>query len=745
MRKPLFAVAALACLAGATTVTATQLPTGWTISPPQSAVARVGLWPQGIALSPDGSQLAVVDSGVAGPDVRILDAATLQPKTSIDMTGVFGRPVWIDATHLLLAGQNTDAAFIVDTATQHTTRIDVGAKTWPSAVALAPDRVTAATSNDLAASISLFSLESPHPVAVHVGEHPSDLAFSPDGKTLYVALRAESSVAAVNVATHAVRTFKTGRHPDALLAHGHALAVANADDDSLSILDTVSGKTVATVDLRLHGPDGSFVYGASPNSLAADDAHIYATLGEENALAVVDMHTDVVTRIPTGWYPSSVAVTRDGRLFVSDAKGETAPANPQFKPFAHGARDGYTGTSLFGTVRMLHVADALGERDFTARSVPAASHESSIVRANGPIRHVIYVIKENRTYDQVLGDLPAGDGDAGLTMFGAQITPNEHAIASHFGIFDNLYASAQVSADGHNWSTAALANDYLERMWPSIYGQRRQLYDFEDGASASTPHNGYLWDDAARAHITLRDYGEFVTNPDVREGDATTEMANLKGHIDPHYPGFDLEISDLDRMTEWKREFDGYVRDGNLPQLEIIRLPNDHTEGTRAGTLTPQAYVAQNDEAVGRLVEAVSHSRYWQSTAIFIIEDDAQNGADHVSNQRTTFYLASAYAKGGVQHQRYSTTSVLHTIEVLLGMAPMSAYDAYAPLMTDAFAETPSQSPYDRIAPKIDLKATNVANGYGSQRSARMDFSRADDVDADELNDILEHVTQRKP
>ncbi len=254
-------------------------------------------------------------------------------------------------------------------------------------------------------------------------------------------------------------------------------------------------------------------------------------------------------------------------------------------------------------------------------------------------------------------------------MFGGKITPNQHALSHRFGTFDNAYADAEVSAPGHNWTDAAFANDYVERFWPPNYGGRRDAYDFQDGHAPDVPHNGYLWDAAKRAGVTYRDYGEDIDFPAKGPKIGINTFAGLAGHFDPAYVGWDLGTSDGARFEEWQREFARFVAGKNLPQLEIVYLPNDHTSGTRPGALTPQAYVATNDLAVGHLVEAVSHSPYWRSTAIVILEDDAQNGADHVSDQRSTFYIASAYARGGVQHAHYSTSSFVRTIETLLRIA----------------------------------------------------------------------------
>ena len=261
-----------------------------------------------------------------------------------------------------------------------------------------------------------------------------------------------------------------------------------------------------------------------------------------------------------------------------------------------------------------------------------------MVRAGGPIKHVFFILKENRTYDQVLGDMAEGNGDAKLAWFGAKVTPNQHAIAAQYGLFDNTYASGEVSEAGHFWADMAFANDYTERTWPSNYANRDDVDDALSGMGTFMAKNGYIWRAAAAAHIYFRNYGEMSAVP-IPFGPANNPDKNLEKMSDPHYRGFDLDYSDLDRVKEWQREFDGFVRQGNVPQIEYIWLPNDHTYGSRVGKLTPVSLAAQNDYAVGRLVDIISHSAVWNSSAIFITEDDAQGGSDHVSDQRTTCFL----------------------------------------------------------------------------------------------------------
>jgi hypothetical protein len=475
---------------------------------------------------------------------------------------------------------------------------------------------------------------------------------------------------------------------------------------------------------------------------------LFVSLGAENAVALV-RDGRVIERIPAGWYPTGVGIGNDGTLYIANGKGEGAPANPKYDP-TDKHTEWYIGSITKGSVRAIPAGEWARATNETQQVVANAmplwkTPAQTILRAHGPIQHVIYIIKENRSYDQVLGDVSGANGDPSLTWFGKAVTPNQHAIAHRYGIFDNAYANSQVSADGHNWTDAGFANDYVERFWPPTYGNRRDLYDLQMAGAPDVPHSGYLWDAAKRAHITYRDYGEGVDEaPHSPIRMAINAFTGLTGHFDPYYIGWDLKYSDLDRFAEWRREFRAFVKNGDLPQLEIVYLPNDHTAGTKSGELTPQAYVAINDLAVGSLVQEISHSRYWKSTAIFILEDDAQNGPDHVSDQRSTFYVASPYARTGIHHAHYSTVSVVHTIELLLGLQPLSIYDAAAAPLYDAFGTSAANAaPFTAMKPGIDITARNGKAAYGAAISAKLDFSKPDAADPRILNDILAHVMKR--
>ena len=354
---------------------------------------------------------------------------------------------------------------------------------------------------------------------------------------------------------------------------------------------------------------------------------------------------------------------------------------------------------------------------------------------------MIYIIRENRTYDQVFGDLKEGNGDPSLVMFGEAVTPNAHKLAREFVHLDNLYCNGQVSRDGHPWSTMAYNTDYVARDWHLTYSGRKGVDD-DDEDNLSRAPSGYLWDACARHGLSYRSYGEYGHR--ISQGGLSKmegRVPGLVGHMSPEYglakePG--VRVRDTDRVAVFLKEFEQYEKDGNLPRFIVMSLGEDHTQGTSPGAFTPQACIASNDLALGRLVERVTRSTYWPETAIFVIEDDAQNGPDHVDAHRTAGLVISPYTKRHfVDHTQYSTVSMLRTIELILGLPPLSQYDAAARPMFAAFANKANLSPYKTELARIDLNSKNADNAYGAARSAKMDFSEYDRVNDFELNEIL--------
>ena len=603
----------------------------------------------------------------------------------------------------------------------------------------------------------------------------------------------EGSVSIVDLASGSVREVLTGLHASALAASrdGRHVVCANAAADTLSILDVARGEVVETVWTKRTPAE---LFGAMPTALSfsADGRRLYVCNSAQNAVAVMAWDPDenggtrLVGLIPVGWYPG--AVVHDaarGQLAVANVKGL-----PQ-APKQHGASEGYNSHHYHGSLSLVPLPDddalaALSE--IAARNMRAAGIRDAFLppregtppraipeRIGEPslIEHVVYVIKENRTYDQVLGDMPRGRGRPELCIFGAGVTPNHHAIAEQFVLLDNAYCCGILSADGHNWSTSAVANDYIERGFagfPRSYPDG--MGEAETDALAWSPA-GFLWDAAMARGVSLRNYGEFMM-PRVRwrdtqkqgrpgfadcyaawkagpgRGDVIFEcepaIESLRSCSPRDTVGWDMNVPDQVRADAIIRDLAACERQGTYPRLTIVCLPNDHTSGTSAGNPTPAACMADNDLAFGRIVEALSHSRFWPKMAIFAIEDDPQNGWDHVSGYRTTCYVASPYARRGVTvSTQYNTTSILRTIHQILGLPPMNQFDASATPMFDCFTDTADLTAFDALPVTIPLDQMNPdpkairdpAAKAAALASAAMNFAEIDKAPEDALNRVL--------
>lgn len=586
---------------------------------------------------------------------------------------------------------------------------------------------------------------------------------------LYVSLWAQAAVAVIDLKSNRVIAYlKTEEHPCEMVLSrsGKHLFVANASRNTVSVFETDSGRLLETLWAALYpqSPPGS-----TPNSLALtpDETLLFVANADNNMLAVFDVRKPGRSRsigfIPTGWYPTSVRVTPDGqRLLVANGKGFASKPNPNGPKPGLKSPQASTREYIGGLFKGgLTVIDLHPLKDFYAKLAgytaqarqcsplrPDASTwgeraaDNPIPRRPGdssPIKYCLYIIKENRTYDQVLGDLPEGNGDPTLCLFPEQVTPNHHQLARDFVLLDNFYVESEVSADGHEWSMAAYATDFVEKTWPLKYGHGRSEkfpYPSEGNLPVAAPAGGYLWDRAKEAGITYRSYGEFVNNGTTPSQPARSKVKNLVGHIDEWFRGFDMAYSDFKRADRFISELKRFEAEGDMPRLQILRLPNDHTHGASRGFPTPTAYLAENDAALGMIIEAVSRSRFWSQTAVFVVEDDAQNGSDHVDAHRTIAYAISPYIRRGlVDSTLYSTASMLRTMELILGLQPMSQFDAAARPMYNAFQATPDLRPYTARPANVSTTTQNAASAWGGD--IKMNFAKEDAADDLLLNEIV--------
>ncbi len=576
----------------------------------------------------------------------------------------------------------------------------------------------------------------------------------------------------------------------ALSPDRHYLVVANATSDNLSVIDTRKDKIVETIWVK---PNPGDLFGASPNALAFDakGGRLYAANGTQNAIAVVEFkpgNSKLLGLIPAGWFPGALVMDAPRqRLHVANIKGlgpgrpRKSNGKPEFNSHQY-----YGSLSLMPIPRTeelpqlsakvwqnyrrerMAVAKLPPRPQQPARPVPERIGEPSV------FKHVVYIIKENRTYDQVFGDIAAGNGDRELCIFGERITPNQHKLVKEFVLLDNTYCSGICSADGHQWSTTAFNTDYMEKSfatWPRSYPDGMGVD--EDDALAYAP-TGFIWDNAAAYGVSQRNYGEFAA-PDVRWRDAKRKgtpkflpcyrtwkgesnevifasypmVESLRPYTPTNYVGWAMEVPDQFRADFILRELKDFEARNDFPSLVIICLPQDHTSGTSEGAPTPAAHVADNDLAFGRIVEAISHSRFWHDTVIFAIEDDPQAGWDHVSGYRTTAYCISPYTKRNtVVSSQYNTISLVRTIEQILGLPPMNQFDATATPMFDCFRDTPDYTPFNAVSSNVALNQMNptpmaikdpLLRTYAIA-SARLPLRMPDQCPEDLLNRILWHA-----
>jgi YVTN family beta-propeller protein len=753
-----------------------QLPNQWSLDPAGDR-RPLGSFPMNMRISPDGKYLVVLHCGAGEHELMVFRTSDHRRLSRVSIPNAYYGLVFTpDGSKLYVSGGDDEIVYeypFADGYLQAPRVIPVHApdedpkkvRHVPCGLALAPDgrlvvakswgnRVEAGSLSDYPATrIGLdFETES----------RPYDIKVV--GAGAYASLWGKASVVRLDE-SGVVKTIATGDHPNelAVTADGARLFVANANVNTVSVIDTATDTVVETLNTAMY-PDS--LEGSTPNSLdiSPDGKRLYVANADNNCVAVFDISEPGRTRalglIPVGWYPTSVRVTPDNKtIYVANAKGFSSFANPQGpQPYLRGGlrrtTEQYLGKLLQGSLSIIPVPTEEELAAYTQRVYACSPYredkqpvarrpEGSPVPAKvgdpSPIKHCLYIIKENRTYDHIFGDMPEGNGDPDLCLFPEKFTPNHHALAREYVLLDNFYVESQVSADGHEWTMGAYATDFVQKTWPSSYGGHGLTYPSEGAFPTAFPTAGYLWDRCIQAGVSFHSFGEFVFHDGPVGTPGKTGVPSLEGHYDPLYRGWDLDFPDVKRAEHFIEKFNGFVERGDLPSLIIMRLPNDHTTGSSVGKLTPRSMVADNDLALGMVVEAVSKSPVWKETAIFVVEDDAQNGSDHVDAHRTVALVISPYTRGrGLDSTFYSTASMLRTMELILGLEPMSQYDAGARPMYNTFRNEPDTTPYGcRPVPEELRTRVNGPDAWGAELSAQLNFEKEDAADDLLFNEII--------
>ena len=778
------------------------LNSGWVIEPAGRQVP-LDTFPMASALSPDGKFLLVLNGGYKPPSISVLEVKTMSELDRVAAPDGWlglafspnGRLVYVGggsrasvfeftfspegklaasrAFPIVPEAERTHQDFIGDVALSSDGRLIYAAMLYRDQIAVINPQSGTVTDR------------------FGTGRRPYRILFHPDGKSYFVSSWADAAVyhhraengerlSVARVGPHA--TDMVWREKKTLLEDGSEapwkgrIFVTAGNTNNVYVLGVSESNQVRVVESLNVAMTPRQPAGMTPSALAlsADQDRLFVVCSDANAVAVADVseaRSRVAGFIPTAWYPTAARSLPDGRLIVLNGRGLRSFPNPRGPNPTRPAAPSHLGPQAVEYVGRIQTGTAsviepfndeqlekwtqivLRNTPYRDAKLEIAHHEAgSPAPANSgdksPIEHVVYIVKENRTYDQVFGDLGKGNGDPSLVLFDEKAAPNHRKLAREFVLLDNFYVSADVSADGHNWTTAAIAPDYVQRLWPNSYAARRRHYDYENQDPASGPPAGYIWTNVMAAGLSLRNFGYQVNNkpkapPGGPQIDGVRDPA-LKSVTNFDYRGFDLEYPDVERAKVFLRELAQWETGGTMPRFVIMRLGNDHTSGTSPGRIAPLAAMADNDFALGMVVEALSRSKFWPKTAIFVLEDDAQNGPDHVDSHRSPAFVISPFVKrGAVDSTMYNTVSMLRTIELILGVRPMTTYDAGARAMTSVFQANPDAKPYSAERPRRPLDDRNPADNPTAARSLQMDFEEADRIDDDELNGILWRAIRR--
>ncbi len=761
------------------------LNSGWRVKPAGTQIPLDTL-PMSAVLSPDGRFLIVLNGGYKPPSISVLDTKdgheVGRTPVSDGWLGLAlapnGRTLWVGggsraSIYEFAFDENgqlkpTQTFELVKSA-DRTYRDFIGD------VAVSPDGHLLYACDLYHDSIVVVNPQSGVIVdRFKTGRRPYRILFHPDGKSFFVTSWADGTMIHHQTSNGTeLQTLRVGAHPTDMIWRDRRttseeegaetgwkarifVSAANTNNVyAVGVSDSGDLRTVETINVSttpLHP------LGMTPSALAlnTDQSQLYVVCSDANAAAVVDVteaRSHVLGFIPTGWYPTAAKALPDGRLVVLNGRGSRSYPNPKgpnpsVRPaLVHGGGPPeYVGLIQTGSASIIAPVTQEQLRSYTAEVLANSPYNDEKLDSQPagipPIEHVLYIVKENRTYDQVLGDLGKGESDPELCLFRENVSPNHHKLAREYVLFDNFYVNGDVSGDGHNWSTSAIANDYVVKLWPNSYGRRRNHYDYEGGEPAALPPAGYLWTNAAARGVSMRNYGYWATNRPQPGADGVqvesvrdpvlAKVTNMK------YRGFDLDYQDVKRAQTFLADLAEFENTGTMPALMTMRLGNDHTYGTAPGKIAPLSSFADNDYALGMIVEGLSKSKFWKSTAIFVLEDDAQNGPDHIDSHRSPAFIISPYTHtGAINSTMYNTTSMLRTMELILHLRPMTHFDAGARPMLDCFSKDPALTNYQAEKPRIPLEERNPQQSPTAARSARLDFSDADLNDDDEMNDIL--------
>ncbi len=749
------------------------LPNGWTLSPAGKSLS-LGDLPLNLAISESLKWMAVTNNGQGKQTLQLIDIKKEQVVDEINISKSWlGLKFSADEKFLYASGGNDNWILKYAVNENKLLLIDsiVLGNKWP--VHISP----AGLDIDDAAKLmyvvtkdnnSLYTIDLKTKKTIDIVKLPAEAftcKLTNNRSELYITCWGGGKLLIYNTQSKKITDeILVGSNPNDLCIskNGTYLFVANANDNSVSIINSKTKKVIETLNAALYpnAPNGSTTNAVT---LSSDEKTLYIANADNNCLSVFDISKPGNSKskgfIPVGWYPT-VVKTIGKKIYVANGKGFTSFANPNGPnpiteninlSFQKGDTTKpieveYIGGLFKGT---LSIIDEPNEKELSIysqevyRNTPYTKTRESKsegelnnpiplkIGDSSPIKHVFYIIKENRTYDQVLGDMPEGNGDPKLCLFGEKITPNLHAISREFVLLDNFYVDGEVSADGHNWSMAAYSNDYLEKTWVTSYGGRGGDYDAEGNRAIANNKNGFIWDYCKRAGVSYRTYGEFAD-------DYKPNIPVLKDHFCTYFTSWDQKVRDTTRIGQWKRDFDSLYAINAVPQLSTLRIINDHTEGLSIGRPTPIAHVADNDLAIGMFIEYLSKHPIWKESAVFIVEDDAQDGPDHVDAHRTTAFVAGGFVKRGfVDNTMYSTSGMLRTIELILGLPPMSQYDAAATPMFRSFSKQVNYTPFIAKPLQVDINEKNKKESAWQKMSEKFDFTKEDRVASKAFNEVI--------